>query len=204
MANKTDIANFALNMVGQQVIIATLTDASVSARLCNLNIDQSIREVLYKGRWHNARARATLTQTTAPSFEYTYAYLLPANYLRIHAFNDLTFEDDSYPLPYTIEGRLLLTNESVVQIVYIRDLTLPTEDVNVQNAELTALFVLSLAIKLCWPLQMDRSLRESLEATFERNLRSAKTNDSRNERKTLQNSLKDSSWLPARVSSTDS
>jgi hypothetical protein len=203
MANKVEISNLSLNMVGQQVIIAALTDASVSARLCQLNIDQAIREVLGKGKWKSARGRATLVQTTPPAFEYAFAYLLPTNYLKMHTFNDLEVGNHSYPNNYTTEGRLLLTDESVVKIGYIKDLTLPTEDVNVADPNLTELFVLNLAIKLCWPLQMDRSLRDSLEQQLVQKLRTAKTEDSRNERPDLQNSLKDSTWLPARVSSTD-
>jgi hypothetical protein len=203
MSTKVEISNLALNMVGQQVQIASLSDASVSARLCNINIDSAIREVLRRSKWKSARARAVLVATTAPAFGWTYAYLLPVDFLRMVSFCD-TDPDDVYPTPYTIEGLTLLTDESVVDIVYIKDLTDPLNNVDVNDALLTNLFVMNLAIKLCWPLQQDRSLRESIMAQFTRDLREAKVMDARDERAPIQNSLRDSSWLTARISSTNS
>jgi hypothetical protein len=202
MPNKTDIANSALNMVGQQVIITALTDASVSARLCQLNIDMAIREVLMKAKWRAARGRAVLTQqTTGPAFGFTYAYLLPPDFLHIATFNDLD-TGSVYPLPYGIEGKLLVTDEASVSIVYVKDLTYGSNDINVVDAALNNLFVLQLAIKLTWPLQQEQSLRMNLLQQLREELREAKRLDSANDRPTLIDAAGDSAWLPARQNST--
>lgn len=201
MATQVDIANNALNMVGQQVFIAALTDASVSARLCNINMANCVRTVLGEAPWSCACRRAQLVQTTIPLFEWSYAYILPPDYVRMVKFND-TFTDDVYPLPYEIEGPLLLTNETMAPIVYVADLSMPGNDVGDLSVKLFDLVSLQLASALAWPLQQDATLRDRLNAEYDKDLRVAKAQDARERRKNLRNPYRDSAWLPARINST--
>lgn len=200
MSSKLDIANEALGRIGQQVVIIALTDNSVSARLCLQFIDSSIREVLRECRWKSARKRVALSQLTAtPAFGPAYQYQLPVDYIRIVRFNDTDFCSFT-PELFTVEGRVLLTDDSVADVTYIADLTYGSNDINVVDALLNECFILKLAIKLCWPLQQAKTLRDSLMQEFMVKIREAKSIDAREERGSLTNKYADSDWLRSRFS----
>lgn len=197
---KTDIANSALGLVGQDVVITALTDASVSARKCLQFIDPAIQEVLRRCRWKSARKRVQLAQLTAtPLFNWSYQYQLPVDYIRMVRFND-TLWGCFTPDLFTEEGRVLLTNDSTAYITYVSDLTRNETDVNLADPLLTECFDLNLAAKLCWPLQQTKTLRESILAELQIKIREAKSIDAREERESLTNKQSDSQWLQARYS----
>lgn len=59
------LCNLALDQVGQQAnLIASLTDGSNAAAICNRNYNQTIRNVLRAGRWKSARVKLSLAQRT--------------------------------------------------------------------------------------------------------------------------------------------
>jgi hypothetical protein len=117
-------------------------------------------------------------------------------------FNDTDPEDPRLEL-FEIRGKQLFTDEVIAQIVYVADLTYAGNDINITDPILTDLFGQSLAIKIAWPLQQSKTLKQSLEADFEKQLRRALAADAREERAGLPNRLNDSEWLRARVGSTN-
>lgn len=77
-----DICNLALQKLGAQPIVSLL-DVNPRAQTLN-NCYALYRDMLQRKRWNFNRAYAVLpTLTFTPPFEYTYAYQLPDDYLRL-------------------------------------------------------------------------------------------------------------------------
>ena len=80
MASVVDICNSALNMLGGNTIIS-LTETSKNARLCNQRYELVRDAVFREHPWNCLQKRVELAQdTVAPSFEFSSAYTLPADY----------------------------------------------------------------------------------------------------------------------------
>ena len=83
MASVVDICNSALNALGASTIIS-LTENSKNARLCNQRYEP-VRDAVFRSHpWNCLQKRVELAKdTTAPVFEFSNAYTLPADSLRI-------------------------------------------------------------------------------------------------------------------------
>jgi hypothetical protein len=132
MANETDFLNDALGQIGAMPISA-IDDQSTNANYC-LRFWPTLRQAMIRTHhWNFAMARRVLHQDpTAPAFEFIYQYQLPAELLKVVEFNGsgvITNPDASWPYSWTsryiIEGRMLLTNDTEVRIVYLQDVTNP-------------------------------------------------------------------------------
>lgn len=214
MADLVYIANAALDRVGQNQIIS-LDDNTTSARKAKLHIYEAIRQVLRAGRWKSATKQATPAQLTdTPLFQWSYAYQLPGDFIRMVSVISGTIPDPSVPPPdsvfnnafeipeYSIQGKTVLTQETVLQINYVADLTMAGNDVNVTDAALTELFILNLAQTLCWPFQQSNTLRQSLLQEFTLKMRAAKNTDAQDSKDPQPSLLSDSAWLRERITST--
>lgn len=132
MPSEVDVCNDALSQIGASVITA-LDDGSVNANHCTRLYPQLRRSILRSHHWNFAEARIALAQdATAPIFEFAFSYALPTDLLKIKEYNGatpttstLTLFEIQLPRRYKIEGRKLLTNDGVVNIVYVRDETDP-------------------------------------------------------------------------------
>jgi hypothetical protein len=197
MANLVQIANMALSEVAEQTI-TTIDDATTPARYCKEFIYQAIREALASGVWKCARKPAVLNQLAdAPEFGWEYAYQLPTDYVGMFSFNDVT-SDERWQEMFEVQGNQLLTDESTVSLIYIRDLTQNGNDVNLMPPLLTKACYVNLASKIAWPIQQSRTLKESLEQSYEVALRKAKAADAREDFRPVINPASGSRWLPAR------
>lgn len=214
MADYVYIANAALDRIGQAQIIS-LDDTTTSARKANLHIKESIRQVLRSGKWKSATKQATPARLTAiPLFQWGYAYQLPDDFIRMCSVvaavipnvtvepGDPVFGNAYDTNDYAIQGKTLLTNDTIVQINYVCDLTMGSNDVNVTDAALTDLFILKLAMILCWPFQQSVTLRNSLAQEYLVARRVALGIDAQDSKDPLQNRLQDSEWLRERLTST--
>lgn len=116
-----DCCNSALQRVGA-ASITSLTDNSPEARACSIAYDSNRRDELRKHTWNFAVKRAVLApDSTAPAFDYTYAFTLPADCLRV-------LRPATSDLDWLIEGRKILTNDSsVLNLRYIADITDATQ-----------------------------------------------------------------------------
>ena len=84
-----DIANLALTKLGAQPIVSFL-DANPRAAVMNRSY-AILRDKLQRRRWNFNRVYVTLAASSvAPTFEYTYAYPLPADYLRLELATQAT------------------------------------------------------------------------------------------------------------------
>lgn len=176
MASKIEICNFALGLVSEAKI-TSLTENNEQSRACNLYLDQATREVLSAANWRSARERASLVMLAAkPAFGFHNKFRLPDNFLRVVQFNKRDVYDRGSRL-FEIEGRNLLTNAAIAKILYIRDLTKVEGEFGfgLMDDLLAQAVYTNLAIKLAWPFQQSRTLRDSLVQEYQLILKAAKT-----------------------------
>lgn len=112
-----DICNSALQRVGATTILS-ISDNSPEARACSVAYDSNRRDELRKQKWNFAKKRIVLApDATAPAFDYTYAFSLPSDCLRV-------IRPATSNLDWQVEGRKILTNDSdTLNLRYIADIT---------------------------------------------------------------------------------
>jgi len=119
MASVVDICNSALNLLGASTISA-LTDDSKNARLCNQRYEPVRNRVFRSHAWNCLHKRVQLAQnSTAPVVEYSYAYALPSDCLRVLKVHNGSTDSIKSDIDYKLEGRNIVTNEGTVYIIYI-------------------------------------------------------------------------------------
>ena len=94
MSTILEICNSALIKLGVEPITSLdpLVDDSKAARLCAATYEMIRDDLLASHYWNFAMKRATLVvNATGPLYDYSYAYDLPADSLRIHSLSS------SYP-----------------------------------------------------------------------------------------------------------
>ena len=119
MASVVDMCNSALNLLGASTISA-LTDDSKNARLCNQRYEP-IRDRVFRGHaWNCLHKRIQLAKnSTAPVVEYSNAYALPADCLRVLKIHNGTTDSIASSIDYKLEGRNIVTDEGTVFLIYI-------------------------------------------------------------------------------------
>lgn len=151
------VANMALISLGCQPI-QSFADTTTEAVTVNSCYDILRNEVLRSHPWSFATRRATLSATTAPEYGYSRAFALPVYCVRIL---EITFPNRPDATPYTfgstsmgrtvpfrIEGRTIVTDESAVTLKYIsRDIEPDVYDTLFTSA-LTARIIAELAYPL--------------------------------------------------------
>jgi len=119
MASAVDIANSALNLLGASTISA-FTDDSKNARLVNQRYEPVRNRVFRSHAWNCLHKRVELAQnSTAPVVEYSYAYALPSDCLRVLKVHNGSTDSIKSDIDYKLEGRNIVTNEGTVYIIYI-------------------------------------------------------------------------------------
>ena len=119
MASAVDIANSALNILGASTISA-FTDDSKNARLINQRYEPVRNRVFRSHAWNCLHKRVQLAQnSTAPVVEYSHAYALPADCLRVLKVHNGTTDSIKSAIDYKLEGRNIVTDEGTVFIIYI-------------------------------------------------------------------------------------
>ena len=172
--DETKICNMALGRIGSKRIndYTDDTEGSNEAIQCRLQYEQTRDALIRSHWWRMARARATLSQNAeytadTTTFEWTYAYDLPTDFLRMKLpFEDIGAGAKTLMYTYSMEGKQLLSNETTMQIQYIRRVTDPPSF----DPLFVEVLVLQLALKFTIPLAgggregmlMRRELKEDL------------------------------------------
>lgn len=176
MATVIDIVNVALTLLGESRIVSLL-DNSKPAREANAIYEQ-VRDSLLAGHtWSFAKTRAQLPAlVTPPLFEYSYAFQLPSDCLRVvmvgeyYVGVDLTDYRGSPTEEFTIEGRQILTNLGApLNLKYVKRV----EDSTQFSANFVACLSARLAEKLAEPLTQSDSKRARAESAFKDELKLA-------------------------------
>ena len=119
MASAVDIANSALNLLGASTISA-FTDDSKNARLINQRYEPVRNRVFRSHAWNCLHKRVQLAQnSTAPVVEYSHAYALPSDCLRVLKIHNGTTDSIASALDYKLEGRNIVTDIGTVFLIYI-------------------------------------------------------------------------------------
>ena len=147
MANSnTSICNLSLSDIGSKRIndFSDATESSMQAILCRLHFEPTRDALLRSYWWPFASDRATLSQdATDPDFEYGNQFKLPNDFLAMKSIYENRFSNENLR-SYAIEGQRLLTNESTMEIRYIKKVTDPTKF----DPLFVQVFVLQLDLKL--------------------------------------------------------
>ena len=128
MASVVGICNIALNNLGDEKI-SSLSDNNDRARACDLRYEDGRDAVLRAHPWNCATTRVELALSTdTPAWGFSYKYALPSDCLRVLDVYDNT-------VPFSIEGRFLLTENSSAKLKYIARITDPNDyDILLQHA----------------------------------------------------------------------
>lgn len=171
MPSEVDLCNDALGQIGQSPI-TSLSDGSTNANYATTFYPNLRDSLLMNTNWTFNRKRVQLAQLpTPPLYEFAYQYQLPADFLKLveylgDAFNPNTanvlqlFDTNTDPSfeRYKVEGRTLLTNDSIVFITYSKQIT----DPNFFSPLLYQCMTSWLAAKLASAINKDSKLSMSL------------------------------------------
>ena len=167
MASVVDICNSALNMLGASTII-DLTENSKNARLCNQRYEL-VRDAVFRSHpWNCLQKRVELAKdTTSPVFEFSNAYTLPADSLRILRSENSNLSNNE---KFRIEGKKLLSDEDTMKVLYVAKITDTTQYDTLLIETLSA----RLAAELCYPITQSSTLMDRMFGIFENKLKEAR------------------------------
>ncbi len=141
-----DVASEALGILGRPPLVDLEASDDPVAVQCLQFFSSLLRTMLREHDWNFARHRVELAQnTTAPVSEWSYGYALPPDCYRVLKLNG------SDTVLWKIEGRNLVTDESVATIEYIRWV----DDPNEWDASFYQAFVTYLSVRLAPALNVD-------------------------------------------------
>lgn len=84
MPSETDIANLALQHLGESRINSIEDSGDKVSRACRVNFNQARDEALQSARWSCAKTQATLSKLVElPLYKWRAAYHLPADFIRL-------------------------------------------------------------------------------------------------------------------------
>lgn len=191
MANSViEICNSALTKIGAESIVS-LDDQSKTAIACKERYESNKRAVLRMHSWNCAIGRSnTLSNLNNPPFGFTYAYELPSDCLRVLDVN----EGDT---DYKVEGRQLLTDETTVELKYIKDVS----DAAEFDELLAELIAMRLAWDICYKITQSSTLKTQLWEDFNKARPGAKTADAQEE---PSQELEANYFLESRLAGVDS
>ena len=170
MASVVDICNSALNLLGASTISA-LTDDSKNARLCNQRYEPVRNRIFRSHAWNCLTKRVQLAQdSTVPVVEYSYAYTLPSDCLRVLKIHTGATDSIASDIEYQVEGRKIKTNEGTVYLVYIALVSDPNEfDVYLQEA-----LAAGLAADIAYAVTNNATLAKNYQEVADERLREAR------------------------------
>lgn len=180
-----EVANSALIKLGTGVISA-FNDSNKAERLTNLRYEAARDTVLRFHNWNCAMTRVNTAPlvTPTPAFGYTYYHAQPTDCLRIVAIGPEGAD-------YKVEGRYIATDDTVLELKYIKRVTDPTE-LDYMCAEAIACY---LAWDLAPSFLNDDDKRNRLKSDFMELLRQAKSVDGKEDPTQI---LEAEEWLNSR------
>ncbi len=165
---ETGICNKALGRIAaNRIPDGETVDASkeLEAIQCRLHYETTRNALLRSYSWRFASARATLTEDDdTPDFEWEFQYGLPEDFMLMKSIYENRFSSDNFR-NYALEGQLLLTNESTMEIRYVKKVTDPTKF----DSLFVEVLVLALADKLIGPLAGgDARIQKKINDAFDK------------------------------------
>ena len=165
-----EICNNAILGLGGNTITSFDDTTRAEAVLCESFWPQALNATLRLHPWNCAIKRAVLTpDVTPPTYEWTYAFSLPSDLLRLLELDGVT--------EYKIEGRKILCDESALSIRYV----FRNENTAEWDTLLIAALTAYMAFQLSYPLTKSNTTRGEQWKLFTELLRTAKSIDAQEE-----------------------
>ncbi len=144
--SETKICNAALGKIGSVRINDFDSDDTPEAIACRLHYEITRDSLIRSHFWRFASARASLSpDTVTPKFEYSRQFILPTDFLRLKSvFSNSGLVTRNITFSYAIEGQRLLTDDSDVNLRYIKKVT----DVTKFDPLFVEVLILQLALKI--------------------------------------------------------
>lgn len=160
--SETSICNQALGRIGANRIkegASVETDRALEAVQCRLHYETTRDALIRSHRWRFASARKTLTvDGDTPDFEWDYQFPLPDDFMRMTSIYENRFSSENLR-SYALEGDMLLTNESSMEIRYIKQV----KDVSKFDPLFLKMLVLLLADVLIGPLKAGKEKQAKID-----------------------------------------
>ena len=167
---KVSISNQALTKCGAATI-GSFTDGSHEANVCSTMYDNVRNGLLYYTFWNFAMTNKALNRLnkTPTNKSYLYVHSLPGDVVRIKGFFD---SNGMYLENYTVEGAEVFSNESALNIEYVK---------NIVEDDMPVFFIETLISKVA--LEINEAitgvgtLTQRLAGDYEAKLRAARIAD---------------------------
>lgn len=172
-ASEVSIANEALLLLGANTITSFADDDS-NAVLVDRFYHSERDAILRSHRWNCAIETANLASLSdTPIIDWQYQFTLPVDPYCLRVLDVRTVSGDIY-LDFAIQGRKILTQESTVDITYIKRV----EDPSSFDALLYQTIVFRLAWKLAFPITRSHTVMNHMGTMYEAVAREARAIDS--------------------------
>ena len=175
MSSETDVVNVALRLIGAKTIVS-LTDGSDNASVVEDIYTETRDDLLSSHPWNFAIKRVQLARiSTAPAFEFDYAYALPSDWLRtvsVHD-NDAGHGTVLYRSEQVVGQKALVSSSDSVYLRYVSMVT----DTNLMPPDFRRALALSLARDLSIPLTSSNTMYEQFTRESARALTRARSSD---------------------------
>ena len=173
MGSKVDLANEALLLLGANTI-TSFTDNDSNAVLVNRFYDSERDALLRSHRWNCAVTTANLASLAdTPIIDWEFKFTLPTDPYCLRVLDVRTVTGD-IKLDFEVQGRELLTEETAVDITYIKRL----DDATQFDALLYQALVFRLAWKLSYPITRSNPVMQQMASMYDAVVRDARTIDS--------------------------
>lgn len=183
----TGICNRGLQRLGTSNRILDITDDTRNGRACNTCYDVLKNAELRKHYWNFAKGFQELGPLAAAPDDpdYQYQFLLPADCLKIIK------PVDPY-LDWQIRGRHLLSNDAIIYLNFIKEIT----DPNLFDTAFSEMLSMKMAYEMCEEITQSTNKQAGILRDYEDNKREAKK---ANAFETIPVESEDGSWLLARL-----
>jgi hypothetical protein len=190
MASTIDIVNKALGQLGEAALL-NLSDDSPHARLANRTYDDLRKGMLREHPWNFAMKRDSLAASTvAPAWEFTNAYPVPDDFLRLVSVHNPSKYD--YRIERTSDGTVIVTDLGAPLLIkYTADIELAGE----MDPSFIEALAARCAVEWADAIKGDANRTATLVQLYQKKLRDAKSIDGQEDYPTVVTS---DEWLLAR------
>ena len=196
-SSEVEICNIALNHLGADSTIASLTEQSTEARQCNILYAPSRDYILRKHPWGFAEKVVALSSLGSPPPDWSYRYQYPSDCIKIREV--LTGDRNvSDPVPYKVaagddlNSRVILSDKDEAYLRYTARVT----NAAVFDASFVQMLAWYMAVQLAMPLTGKKSIRDDALVGYQLISGDAEATDS-NEKEPDEH--KEASWVKART-----
>ena len=175
MPSETDVCNVALRLVGAKTV-TSLSDGSDNASVLEDIYTETRDDLLSSHPWNFATKRVQLARiSTAPAFEFDYAYALPSDWIRtvsVHD-NDAGHGTVLYRAEQVAGQNAIVSSSDSVYLRYVSRVS----DPNLMSSDFRRALALSLARDISVPLAASNTMYEQFTRESARALARARSSD---------------------------